>query len=250
MSKRLSTERWSTVRDALAAQIESGALRPGERLEPEPALATKLGVSRATLREALRSLAESGSITRTRGAGTYVTRRPRVRNNLDSNFGVTDLIRSMGMRPGTEALSIFEAEATAAEADDLGVELGSKVVIIERVRLADGRPVVFSRDILPARLVGDRIRALGVLREASIYSILGRDLGLVIAQGVARIEPMAAPRWLADALRVPIKTILLYLHQVDLDEAGKPVLLSHEYHVADAFEITVMRRGPGRQSPT
>src|SRR5262249_34189872 len=90
-----------SVRDQLAERIASGTLAPGTRLPPEPRLAEELEVSRATLREALRSLEEDGYVTRRRGAGTYVVGHPRLRNNLDVNFGVTEAIRASAMRPGT-----------------------------------------------------------------------------------------------------------------------------------------------------
>ena len=102
MKKRLSF----SVRDELAARIASGRVAPGAKLPAEPDLADELGVSRPTLREALRSLEEDGFVTRTRGAGTYATRRPRLRNNLDVNFGVTEAIRAAGMRPGTMQIAV------------------------------------------------------------------------------------------------------------------------------------------------
>jgi GntR family transcriptional regulator len=67
----------------------------------------------------------------------------------------------------------------------------------------------------------------------------------VVQRGVASLRPANADRQLADLLAVPEGTLLLYIHQVDFDGQGRPVLLSHEHHVADAFEITVVRRGPG-----
>ena len=95
--KRLSFR----VRDDLLSRIATGRIPPGSKLPPEPELAEEMGVSRPTLREALRSLEEDGFVTRTRGAGTYATHRPRLRNNLDVNFGVTEAIRAAGMEPGT-----------------------------------------------------------------------------------------------------------------------------------------------------
>src|SRR3990170_1898698 len=106
----------TSVREDLVRRIEAGEWRPSERLPSEPDLAASLGVSRATLRDALRSLEEDGFVTRVQGSGTFVTHRPRLRNNLDVNFGVTELIRSMGMRPGSAGVRTFEAEATAGEA--------------------------------------------------------------------------------------------------------------------------------------
>src|ERR687895_466439 len=111
--------RAAAVRHELALGIGQGRWRAGDRLPAEPELAASLGVSRATLRDALRSLEEDGFVTRVRGAGTFVTHRPRLRNNLDMNFGVTDLIRSMGMRPGTRHLGTARGSATDEERDRL-----------------------------------------------------------------------------------------------------------------------------------
>jgi GntR family transcriptional regulator len=237
--------RSSAVNAEIRSRIESGTWRPGDRLPPEPELAASFGVSRATLREALRLLAEDGWLSRTRGAGTYVTHRPRLRNNLDVNFGVSELIESMGLRPGTENLRIYDASATGAEGERLGVPPGSRVVVIERVRTADDVPVIFSRDVIPVAALAGRDDVLKKLGQGGLYSLLRDELGIVIAQGVASIRPMKADRWLAGQLRVPSGTLLLQILQVDYDASGRAVLLSLEHHIADAFEVFVVRRGPG-----
>lgn len=244
-SRQSSEKLAGTVRGELARRIERGAWRPRERLPAEPTLAASLGVSRATLRDALRSLEEDGFVTRVRGSGTFVTHRPRLKNNLDVNFGVTDLIRSMGMEPGTEGLKVFEASATEEEAGSLSLPSGAPVLCVERVRTADGRPVVFSLDLMPAVLLEGRQSALSGLGQRSIYTVLDRDLGVVVRQGVVTVRPAKADRSVAAALRVPRGTLLLYLIQVDYDDEGRPVLLSHEHHLADAFDVTVVRRGSG-----
>jgi GntR family transcriptional regulator len=233
----------SSVREELARRIERGEWRPRDRLPSEPDLAASMGVSRATLREALRSLAEDGFVHRIQGSGTFVTHRPRLRNNLDVNFGVTDLIRSMGMEPGSRDVRVDESASSEDDARALGLEPGDPVLSIERVRTADGRPVVFSVDLLPLRVLGDR-EGLGV-DGSSIYDLLEHEARIVVQRGVASLRPANADRRLADLLAVPEGTLLLYIHQVDFDGEGRPVLLSHEHHVADAFEITVVRRGPG-----
>lgn len=233
----------SSVREELARRIERGEWRPRDRLPSEPDLAASLGVSRATLREALRSLAEDGFVHRIQGSGTFVTHRPRLRNNLDVNFGVTDLIRSMGMEPGSREVRVGESASSEEDARALGLEPGDPVLSIERVRTADGRPVVFSVDLLPLRVLGNR-EGLGV-DGSSVYDLLEHEAGIVVQRGVASLRPANADRRLADLLAVPEGTLLLYIHQVDFDGEGRPVLLSHEHHVADAFEITVVRRGPG-----
>ena len=234
-----------SLREELVRRIEAGEWRPAERLPSEPALAASLGVSRATLRDALRSLEEDGFVTRVQGSGTFVTHRPRLKNNLDVNFGVTELIRMMGARPGTEQVRAFQTAASPDEAELLAVPEGAPLRCVERVRTADGQPVVLSVDMVPERLLGDRLDLLDRMGEGSVYDLLQREFGVVIRQGVATIRPANADGRLAALLRVPAGTLLLYLQQVDFDLDGRPVLLSHEHHLADAFEITVVRRGPG-----
>ncbi|MGH2765268.1 MAG: GntR family transcriptional regulator [Actinomycetota bacterium] len=235
----------SAVREELVQRIERGEWQPRERLPSEPDLAARLGVSRATLREALRSLAEDGFVTRVQGSGTFVTHRPRLRNNLDVNFGVSDLIRSMGMEPGSAGLRVYQGAVSADDARHLGLSADEAAVYVERVRTADGRPVVYSVDVVPRSLLGDDQRLLERLGRGSIYELFETELGIVVRQGVASLRPANADGRLAARLKVPEGTLLLYIFQVDYDGEGRPVLVSHEHHLADAFEITVVRRGPG-----
>jgi GntR family transcriptional regulator len=234
-----------SVRESLVGLIASGRWRPGERLPSEPKLARDLGVSRATLRDALRSLEEDGFVTREHGAGTFVTFRPRLRNNLDVNFGVTQLIRAHGLEPGVASLSVSTELPDEECAADLAIEPDDEIAVLERVRTADGEPVAFTRDFLPLAILGsaDLLEGLG---NESLYELLERDLGIVIGHGVARFRPLVASERIAELLDQLEGALLLFLHQVDYDVEGRPVLISHEYHLADAFEVAVVRRGPGR----
>lgn len=236
------------VRERLARLIAGGRWRPGERLPSEPQLAHDLGVSRATLRDALRSLEEDGFVTREHGAGTFVTFRPRLQNNLGVNFGVTQLIRAQGLEPGIASLSVTRQPANEEWAAALALEPGAPVVVLERVRTADGTPVVFSRDVLPEALLAGRVGLLDGLSGGSLYELLERELGVVIEHGVATILPLQASARVAQLLGERKGTLLVFIRQVDYDLEGRPVLLSHDYHLADAFELTVVRRGPGRRA--
>jgi len=237
-----------SVREELASRIASGAIEPGTKMPPEPELASELGVSRSTLREALRSLEEDGFVSRTRGLGTFATHRPRLRSNLDVNFGVTEAILSAGMEPGTTESSVSSARASTNVARRLALRAGDRVVVLDRVRTANGRPVVSSRDILPWAIFGEDENALGRLGIGSLYRFLHTELGITVQHGVASFQPAKADKQVASRLRVIRGALLLYLRQVDYDPRGRPVLCSDEYHLADAFEFTVVRRGPGRSN--
>jgi len=125
--------------------------------------------------------------------------------------------------------------------------VGERVAVVDRVRTANRRPVVYSRDILPMAILGGNLGALRELGSRSIYEFLEAHLGISVHHGVASFQPIKADRRVSSRLRVIRGVLLLYLRQVDYDAGGEPVLYSHEYHLADAFEFTVVRRGPGRR---
>ena len=239
--------RATRVRDELTQRIDRGQLRAGTRLPSEPALASEFGVSRATLREALRALESEGLVRRMWGAGTFVADGRRVANSLDLNFGVTDAIRAAGMEAGIAQARFAMEPATVSEAERLLLEPGSDVLVVERVRTADGKPVVLSRDILPGRLIAKRPELADEMLKRSIYEVLEQDLGIVIHHGVASFRPVRADLTIAKQLGIARGELLLAIWQLDYSEDGIPVLSSYEYHLADAFEFTVLRRGPGRR---
>lgn len=236
-----------SVYEELVQRIARGQLPAGTRLPSETELAIEMGVSRATLRDALRILEDDGLVRRIQGSGTYVTQRLRVSNSLDVNFGVTDAIRAAGMRAGIVGGRHWTEPAGVSEAERLGIDPAEDVLVVERVRTADGKPVVLSRDVLPQKVVGEHAEAVGQMLRESIYAVLERELGVVIHYGVASFRPVQADRSLASRLGVPRGELVLYLWQVDYGESGEPVLSSHEYHLADAFNFSVVRRGPGRR---
>jgi GntR family transcriptional regulator len=99
--------------------------------------------------------------------------------------------------------------------------------------------------VVPAFVIGEKVTVLERMGQQSLYQIYQDQFGIAVTQGVAFIRPVAADRQLAARLDVPKNSPLQYLMQVDYEQRGRPVLLSHEYHRPDAFEFTVHRKGPG-----
>ena len=173
--------------------------------------------------------------------------RQRVANSLDLNFGVTDAIRAAGMQAGIVDARHWIEPASAGEAERLDLEPGQDVLVVERVRTADGKRVVLSRDIMPAQLMEGRAWLADQMLQRSIYDVLEKDLKVVVHYGVATFRPVRADVTVARHLGVARGELLLAIWQVDYAEDGAAVLSSHEYHLADAFAFTVVRRGPGRR---
>ncbi len=231
------------VRAQMRRMIVGGEFPPGSRLPNEDALCAQFGVSRITLREAVRGLIEDGYVTRRQGAGTFVNEGPLLRNSLDTNFSYTDYLESIGVRATKQLLDARSARAAADVAADLGLAPGSEITVIRRVRSADGRPAVYSIDSLPAALA-DATRDLEAF-TGSLYRLLSQR-GHDIDHARAVLSPVVADAELAEILEVAPGTPLQHIRQVDHDLAGRPVMHSLEWHVPSVIELRVYRRGPGR----
>jgi len=233
------------VAKTLRERIAGERLEPGDRLPSEPELARVLGISRPSLREGIALLEEDGVVRRLRGSGTYVAHRSGVRNDLSRNFSVSSLIEAMALQPGSRSDECAAELAPPRVAAALRLEAGASVCALRRVRTADGRPVVDSidwcrPDVLP-------LEAMASLDGGSIYAALA-ERGLPVHHGVASIEPATARGGVARRLGVRAGALLLTLFQLDSTADGTVVLVSQEHHLADAFEFTVYRRGPGDES--
>ena len=140
------------LRDELLDEITSAQLQPGTKLPSEGQLAKRFNVSRATVRDAVRGLVEAGYVTRRRGSGSYVTERRRMPHGLDATLSYLAMIESAGAHAG---MRILEAALEPCCQDDAPLQLdpGDTVLAVERVRTADDRPVIYSLDRIPARLL-------------------------------------------------------------------------------------------------
>lgn len=220
--------------------IRDGVYPPGSQLPTEPELSNEMNTSRATLREALAQIADEGLVRRLHGVGTFVSERLPIRNSLHVNFGVSQLISSEGMKPGTKEsrVAVVEPDEPLREALQLSAE--EQVLRIERIRTADGQPVVYSIDTLPERLTDSASFFIG----DSIYEYLAETAGHAVEHGEAKLSPAVASEEIAAALDVDEGTLLFMIEQLDYDAAGQPVLHSLEWHISNAFTFGVIRRGP------
>ncbi len=235
--------------EELRHAITTGTFQPGSQLPTEAELCDTLGVSRTVVREALRVLDDEGLVVRRHGIGTFVRNQPIVKN-LNFNFGITEMIQSSGLKAGTNHLAIQHEIANTEQGEQLNVPIGTPLITIERVRTANGRPVVYSLDTLTESLIQRAGFELQELRTESIYTILQDSLGQVIEYGIARLLPVTAPDHVAEKLQLPQNALTLYIAQTDYSSQDEPLVYSCEYHLPDAFDFVVWRRGPTRTRNT
>jgi len=228
---------------AIADAIRGNKFPPGSQLPSELDLMQILGVSRTTLREALRTLEEQGSITRRRGLGTFVTERSIVKD-LSINFGITEMIRQAGFTPKTVQCDVHREAASAKVAEHLEIPERAPVFVVRRLRLATDMPIVWSDERLPAAILDDHPPKEDELKTQSLYDYLEQNHGIRIYQGTAVLRPILAPKEVAEKLQVPRNSTILLISQTDSDEARRPIIFSEEYHLSDKITFLIHRKGP------
>ena len=213
----------------------------GTKLLSEPKLAKQLGVSRATLREAMRTFETSGLLRRQQGVGTFVTRPSQV---IESGLEVLESIERMAERINLP-VSMGEIEVTKCAADEatarfLDVCAGSEVFCVSRVILAEDRPVAYLVDVL----------SLDYLKPEDVRcSFTGSVLDLLLKRGDpllgssrCEIAAIAAPPEVARALNIQRGDSLMMFEAMLFTEDGDPVDYSISYFLPGYFKFHVVRR--------
>jgi GntR family transcriptional regulator len=221
--------------------IDESGLEDGDMLPPEGKLCERLGISRGTLREAMRALEEEELVIRKQGIGTYVTHSEQlISSTLDINEGVTEMIRGKNMVPGSRNVVIEELKASQKIAKVLSLKVGEFVTLIKRVRTANDIPVAYTEDYIPAKHIPETV--LKNIGEGSLYTLLEDRFNIALASSLLRLMPIKASRVMAKELSIKQGDLLLFLQQTDAGNDGVPILYSEEYFVSQRFEFVVMRK--------
>lgn len=232
------------VANALREQILSSKMPAGTKLIPEAEFAKNLGISRPSLREAIRILAREGLIVVKHGVGTFVTdaKKPML-NSLELMRSMTDLIRASGGEPACRDLAIDLVEPPSDIAEELDLAPGTKVGRISRVRLIDDKPFVIAREYL---VLDGQQRSFDNLKGfagGSLYEFMRVNFGVAISHSTLRMTAVAADAAMAQVLGLSKKAPLLLMRELHYGFDGQPALFAINYHNTEVVEFTSMRTG-------
>jgi GntR family transcriptional regulator len=211
----------------LIEQLGVGTAIPSERQ-----LSANLGVSRLTVRAALDDLAREGYLVRRRGSGTYV-QQPKISQELTMTSFSEDM-RRRGMVPGSRTLSLATELAGARLGRLLRVSPSEEILIIKRLRLADGESMAIETLHLPAALVpGLEAEDL----SGSFYELYRDRYGIAIASGTQAIEPTVTNAEESSALGVPLHSPAFLFERTSRDEQGRTVEFVQSVYRGDRYRI-------------
>jgi GntR family transcriptional regulator len=223
----------------LAEMINS--LPAESRLLSEPYLAKKMGVSRATLREAMRAFEGQGLIRRRQGVGTFVVAKVPV---MDTGLEVLESIESTAQRSGLSVtmgeLQVQEAVADEEQAALLTIQAGADLTRISRVIYTSSRPIAFLLDMLPVDILA--VSEIKTGFTGSVLDLLLRRGNPKLTQSRTVIKAIGATSEVARALQVQRDDVLLHFAAQLFSETGRVVDYSISYFLPGYFRFHVVRR--------
>lgn len=230
------------LRQAIRERIAAGEWRPGEQVPTLRELCRLYGVSRITAVQALGALAQEGLLTRQRGKGTFVA-EPKIEHGPVRLLSFTEDIQRRGHAPSSRILKLKRVPATQVVATLLQVGAGEAVVLLRRLRLADGTPMAVQSSYLPETLVP------GLADETepieSLYRYLDVHYRIVPARATESYEPVKLGGASAALLGVARGGPAFSVERIMRDQRNQLVEYTVSVLRGDHYRVVLDLVGPG-----
>lgn len=235
-----SKSMYQHAKDAILEYIEQhkGII---EKLPSELEFAKMMGVSRNTVREAIRILERENVLYSRQGVGTFlVNTNKQLTTSISVLESATKIIMDHGYIPSTLNVYLDVREADERVAGFLDITKGDKVLYIERVRAADGKPVVYVIDYVSYE-DGMELEYEKTKPE-SLLNFLEDRSNDKIGYVVCGIKSVISDKKIQGKLQLKSPKALLLLEQTHFSVKGQPIFYSDSYFLSDKFEFNVIRK--------
>lgn len=215
--------------------IKNGEYKPGDKLLTESEMAKKYGVSLITVRKAIGSLMEQGLVIRKQGKGTFVT-RPKLARNMKKLQSFSEMCEQMGMVPGAKMLVNKLMPADEKIAASLGIEPGSNVIHISRLRYADQEPVQIENSYFPLKYA---FLLDAKFDDNSLFDHLREKSGAQVTGSEKTIELCRATAEEAALLGLKKGDAMISVRSTAYDKKGEPIYAGIQLINGDQFKLYV-----------
>lgn len=220
------------IKNMLAQRILGGEYAPHERLPSEAELIKVFGVSRITVRQALRDLHADGLVFSVQGKGTFVA-KPKAVQNVQRLQGFGESMVPQGYEATTRVVSLNEARPSQEVADALGIRQSDDVVEIKRIRYRNREPISIDHSFYPVE-IGRRLAGRDLTQD--IFPLLENEFGLTLDHADLRIEATLANADQAAGLNCDEGAAVLLIRRLVFDEQDRRVAFEFLSHRGDAFQ--------------
>lgn len=220
------------IKEALKLRILDGDYAAHERLPSESELMKSFGVSRITVRQALRDLHSDGLIFSVQGKGTFVS-KPKVVQDVQRLQGFAEAMNPKGYETSTRVLTIKEARPPRDVTGALALKKSEKVVEVVRIRYLNRAPISVDHSFFPLE-VGQRLFARDLATD--IFPMLENELDLPLEYAELRIKATTADAEIGQHLNIrpgaPVLKITRLVHTRD----GRPIDFEYLFYRGDAYQ--------------
>ncbi len=212
------------------------------RIPSETELATELGVSRTTIRDALSRLELEGTIYRKQGAGTFVNEASlQIHTRLEEIWHYEVMLQAHGYTPSNRIIEVTRQPAASDTAAALNIAPDADVITVKKLFLADGQPVIFTVNHIPAQYIACQFSADDFHQPVSQF--LSANCQLELGSYLSEIVPLIPPAWLAELLHLPSHpTALISFEEVGYSLDNVPILQAISYFRDDLLRLRLIRR--------
>ena len=243
MNKQLMYVR---IHEQLKKDILEERYAIGSLLPTEPELEEEYSVSRTTIRKAMAILAREGFVEIKQGSGTRVLNY-KAKQNFNRITSVTESLRRKGYHVTTKSMHIDKVPAAYPMTEHLQVKEGVPLARIQRLQLADGKPICIMTNHLPYDLVPGLEQAVGTF--TALYQYLEENYDFEITNTKDRIFAVAASFYEAEVLDIQTGTPVLQVERTCYHH-GKPICFDLVKIVGSQYEVEIMTEGRDRGVPS
>lgn len=235
LDNTISTTLFKQLADTLRSAIDNGEYPAGSRLPTENELCQRYSVSRVTVRKALDELSHGEYLVRKPGKGTFVAEK-KFQRSLSGVLGYSEMCRRMGYEPGARTIRIGLEEPSEEDIAQLGLAKDEQMLVVERLRLADGDPVMLEINKFPEKFF---FLFNEDLNNTSLYEVIRQRTGIVFTHSSKLLEIVFATYKESRYLNVSKGHPLLSIKSTVHDDTDENRHLSHQLCIADKFKLMV-----------
>ena len=227
---------YQQLMDDIKLDISNAKYAPGDKIPTETELAEIYQVSRITVRRAVSELCDEGYLVKRQGKGTYVT-PPKITRKIMQDKHVhsfTATCAMSGMQPGGRTVDIRIVPSRQEEQNFFKMPKDGNVVFVQRVRTADGDPVLLENTFFPSPEVDD-LRNVD-LTNRSLNDTLRKKYGRSpVDRQTTKVEVSRASKEYAALLNIAPGDPLFFITSYFLDERGQPIAIARHYFLSSRF---------------
>ena len=188
------------LQELLVGKIESGELKPGDKLPSENELVELYDISRNTAQKAIRALVNWGLAQRVQGKGTFVCNKS-VTLSITASLSLTSEIIGLNKVPHSKILQAKIIEASDDIAGKLGVKKNTEVYIIQRLRFVDELPLMIQSSYIPVAFLPKLLKKN--LEDKSLFGIIQHEYGYKIEKASEIMRAVSLTKFEGEMLQCP-----------------------------------------------